>query len=73
MVDIRWQDVVCSACHQKGNNGGREYHMLLYINRKLRRGAGWGIVTDGATSRALPRTLRRAAALSAGKGPSHLR
>ena len=26
-----------------------------------------------ATSRALPRTLRRAAALPAGKGPSHLR
>lgn len=54
MVDIRGVGVVCSACHQKGNNGEREYHMPLNINRKLRRGAGWGIVTDGATERALP-------------------
>lgn len=28
--------------------------MPLYINRKLRRGAGGGIVTDGATERAVP-------------------
>lgn len=28
--------------------------MPLYINRKLRRGVGWGIVTEGATARAVP-------------------
>lgn len=28
--------------------------MPLNINRKLRRGAGWGIVTDRATERAVP-------------------